>query len=118
MEATEILTIVVLVIQVVGVGGIYGIVKISRESGKKAQDTESKIETLSKGFAELKKEIGNGGGLKADIRNLQLNCTGQMSGVKAALENHIRLPGHGIIPEEVADLKARVVNLEANERRR
>jgi hypothetical protein len=112
MEPTEILTIAVLVIQVVGVGGIYGIVKISRESGRKAQYTENRIKALSDGFAELKKEIGNGGGLKADIRNLQLNCTGQMSGVKAALENHINLPGHGTVPEEVAELRARVANLE------
>jgi hypothetical protein len=75
-----------------------------------ARATESlaaKIDAVKADVADVKKDIRNGG-LKEAIGAMQNACGVRMATVEKGLVDHERLPGHALVAQDIAALKADV----------
>jgi hypothetical protein len=137
MHIEAVLAIISGIISLVGVGSLVGIVTSIKRWGASEERHRNEIEnirtTMAGNYEDLRKyisneinqinsavtrldrSVGNGGGLTHEIKTMQLNCAGQMTGVKKELEDHLKQPGHNGSAENIADLRARVINLERKE---
>lgn len=103
---------------------IYRRGKYDKDIENQIKTVETKITTTTTGFErsvaeinekidDFKTELGNGGfGLKKEIKTMQTNCAAEMNRVVATMEGHINLSSHPGVEGKLADLQARVKNLE------
>jgi gas vesicle protein len=57
------------------------------------------------------KEIINKDGIVQKITDLTTNCGSKMANVEATIEAHMKLPGHGEMPQKMAKLETEVDHL-------
>jgi hypothetical protein len=111
MSLEVVLVVTTSIMSVVGIGSVAGMVKAIKSWGSAETNRSRDIKDINDKIGAINHMLNNGG-LVREIKTLQLNCGSQMTSVQTMLEAHMDLPGHGDIPERVAELGARVSRLE------
>lgn len=97
-------------LEIAGVGGIGGIIVGIWRGGFATGKRKKEIDQLISDVTSIKATIQNGG-LKEAIGAIQLKCAGEMADLKREVHDHVQLPSHPGVTEDIAGLRADVENL-------
>ncbi len=90
-------------------------VELDTETKNQITNMNEKINNTNEKINKVEKVVANGG-LKEAVSGLQVKCAAEMSRLITTVENHIEQPGHKGVSERIAQLDARVKNLEDESR--
>ena len=110
MSLESLLTTANQFIPVIGLGGVGAIGIALWRGGFASGQRKREVDELIVDVKEIKKQINNGG-LKDAIGDIQIKCAGEMNELKQKVNDHLSLPGHPGVTEDIATLKADVKNL-------
>ena len=94
-------------IPVIGLGGVGAIGIALWRGGFASGQRKREVDQLILDVKTIKGQINNGG-LKEAIGDIQVKCAGEMNELKQKVTDHLNLPGHPGVTEDISALKTKV----------